>query len=227
MASRRFSLGLIGVLVAASALSFAAAELVKLAPATVARPQVPRALSLVCPPGPRCAPGHVARISFLLRTRSRLELTMVNAAGSVVATLPTVAGEHPRGTVRTTWDGRTGSGRRAPDGRYHVRVKVLANGRTYTLPEVLVLDDVAPVLRLAGTPGLLPLRYRLDAPATVYVAFKPVAGGRGTVLRGHRGTVVIPRGRLAPGRYRVSMIALDAAGNLSRPVAAGTVAVAG
>lgn len=227
MAPRWFSLGLIGVIIVAAALSFVQAQKLKQLPAAVGRPHIPRALSVTCRPGPRCAPGHLARMSFLLRTPSRLRLQMVDAAGSVVAALPVAPGVLPPGTMHTVWNGRDGRGRRVRDGHYHLRVTLLPGGRSYTLPQVLVLESTPPRLTLTGLRGVLPVHYRVSQQATVYAAFRPLGGGPATVLRGRRDAVEVRPGRLPAGRYRVSMMALDAAGNLSRAVFAGTVTVPG
>jgi hypothetical protein len=229
MARARHSYALIALLVAFSAFAFVRAEQLKQEPAAVGRPHIPHALSLTCPPGPRCLPGHLARMSFLLRTASPLRLTMVNGAGATVAELRAPAGRVAGGTVvHTVWNGRVRTGARAPDGRYRLRVTLRSSNRSYTLPEVLTLDDTPPALHLIGSAGRLPLHYRLvGAPAVVYVAFKPLEGGRGTLVRGHRGYVSLPAGRLPAGRYRVSMVAVDQAGNVSRVLRAGTVTVTG
>lgn len=229
MARARTSYALIAVLVAFSAFAFVRAEQLKQEPSAVGRPHVPRHLSLVCPPGPRCLPGHVARMSFLLRSGSALRLAVVDRAGAVVAALQAPADTVAAGTtVHTVWNGLTGSGARAPDGRYRLRVTLLSGNRSFTLPEVLTVDDSLPALRLTSGPGQLPLRYRLiGAPATVYVAFKPVAGGRGVLLRAREGVVTLPPGRIHAGRYRVSMVAVDQAGNVSPVLRAGTVTVGG
>jgi hypothetical protein len=228
MARPRFSYALIAVLVAFSAFAFVRAEQLKQEPAAVGRPHIPRALSLVCPPGRYCLPGHRAPMTFLLRATSPVRLTMVSRTGQVVANLPAPAGTVRGGTVvHTVWDGLTGSGARAPDGRYRLRVTLVRGGTSYTLPEVLTLDDSPPALRLLSAAGRLPIRYRLiGSPAIVYVAFKPSAGGRGTLVRGRDGLVVLRPG-LTAGQYRVSMIAVDEAGNLSRVVNAGIVSVPG
>ena len=227
MASRRFSLGLIGVIVVAAAVSFVQAQKLKQLPASVGRPVIPKALSVTCRPGPRCLPGHVARMSFLLRTPSRLRLQMVNTAGEVVANLPVAPGVLAKGRVSAVWNGRTAAGARAPDGHYHLRVTLLPGGRTYTLPQVLALENTPPMLTLTAPAGRLPLHYRVSQVATVYAAFRPLGGGTTTILRGLRGVIAPGPGRLPAGRYRVSMMALDTAGNLSRVLRAGIVTVKG
>lgn len=227
MASRRFSLGLIGVIVIAAAVSFVQAQKLKQLPASVGRPLIPKALSLTCRPGPRCLPGHLARMSFLLRTPSRLRLQMVNTAGDAVATLPVASGVLARGRVSTAWNGRTATGAPAPDGHYHLRVTLLPGERAYTLPQVLALESTPPLLTLTAPAGRLPLHYRVSQVATVYAAFRPLGGGKATVLRGRRGVIAPGPGRLPAGRYRVSLMALDTAGNLSEVVHGGVVTVTG
>ena len=70
-------------------------------------------------------------------------------------------------------------------------------------------------------PGAAPVRYRVSEPARVFLAIRPPSGGRSRVLRGHDGRVRIPASlqRLAGSMV---MVAVDLAGNRSRPVSAGT-----
>jgi hypothetical protein len=92
-------------------------------------------LSHVVSPGCDC-PRETARIRFILRRAERLDVDVVTGDGEVVQTL--LADERrPKGRVVLVWDGRDGrseGGEAAPAGDYRVRIRLLDEDRTITLP---------------------------------------------------------------------------------------------
>jgi FlgD Ig-like domain len=221
MSSRRTGYAIVGVIVAASALAFVHAERLKLERATIGATKVTKHFSPVCKPGNLCPRSHLALLRFRLRSASRLQLTLVDAAGRTVRTFTPPGGRHyGRGIVRVHWDGRTDAGARAPDGRYQLRVRLLGSGRTITLPAPLYLDTKPPRLRLLSAPGHVPVRYAVSEDAFVYLAVRPLGGGHTRILRGLHGRITVPAAVLT-GPATLRMIAVDLAGNASRVVDVG------
>ena len=79
------------------------------------------------------------------------------------------------------------------------------------------VDSAAPaVKRVSVRRGTV--RVRLSEPAKLTVRYRKV-GAKAVhkkVVTGHKGTNAIKLGKLAHGRYRVSVVATDAAGNVSK-----------
>lgn len=129
--------------------------------------------------------GHTAeRISFKIKRADEVTVTVANAGGDEVATLygpRRLRAYHP---LSLQWDGRTSGGRQAPDGRYHVLIRlrnqnrtVQIPGRTFLLntrppqPEIAAITEGGAVTQTAG-PAILPTPDR--KPLTI--AFSPGTG---------------------------------------------------
>jgi hypothetical protein len=221
MSRHRTGYAIVGTLIAASAVAFVHAEQLKLRRAPVGDTRITKHFSTTCRPSHSCPRSHRAPLRFRLRTPARLRLTLVNAAGRTVRTFTPPGGRrYGRGDVQVRWDGRTDAGRRAPDGRYRLRVELPAQGRTITIHDPVVLDTVPPRLRLVSRPGRTPVRYAVSEHARVFLAVRPLAGGDLRLLRGHRGRVVVPPS-LARSPARMTLVAVDLAGNASRAISAG------
>jgi hypothetical protein len=106
------------------------------------------------------------RVSFYLQSRSdSVIVSVINSAGSLVATL--ASGKQMRVDKRGvfTWNGRQGAhsnGAYAPDGTYYLQVALLHAGRTFQLPRSItiltssprpVVTDVRVQASAATTPG--------------------------------------------------------------------------
>jgi FlgD Ig-like domain len=223
---RRTGIIVIAVLLAASGLAFLRAEQVKLERSPVGGTRLQKFFSTTCPihPRTRCS-SHSALLSFRLRKPSRVALAIENSAGSIVRRLTPAAGRRlPRGPVKLRWNGRTDAGTTAQQGTYHLRVDLLSLGRVITLPDPIELDNVAPTLTLVGRKGVLPLQYRTSEPAVVYVIARGLGGaaGRAALYRGHAGSVHFRHTQLDGDEVRITLVAVDRAGNTSAPVAAGS-----
>jgi FlgD Ig-like domain len=105
------------------------------------------------------------RISFyLLHRADDVNVYIVNRAGEIVATL--ASGRHMSINRRSifTWDGRTSSGKIAPDGVYNIRVSLIHQGRSLLIPSrsanaTVTIERRAPGLRVTSVaPGLIPMR---------------------------------------------------------------------
>lgn len=217
---------LVLVLLGGTAVALGVIEGFKLEKNPISGPFVDNSFSPVC----RC-PQRLAHISFRLRNTGRLTLEVIGPGDRVVRTL--VAGRRFRhNKLHFVWNGRTDSGQLAPDGLYKLRLHFGGQHRTIVLPRGTTVDTKAPrVVLLAVEPrvfspdgdhirDVLSVRYRVSEQAHVRLLvdrrvevrgrFAPLAGTLpwpGT----HHG---IP---LPAGVYRVSLVAQDLAGNLSRP----------
>ena len=107
--------------------------------------------------------------------------------------------------MQTSWDGRTASGRLAPDGDYHLRVDLRSLDRTITIPDPVVLDNTPPVVTIKSPAGATPVRYGVSERARVWaVARIENYTGHGDAprasFRGRNGVVhFIPSGKIPPG----------------------------
>ena len=222
-------LGLLG----GTAAAFAVTEGLKLEKSPILRTRVDKIFSPVC----ECSRG-VASIAFRLRKADRVTLSM-QRDGEVVRTL--VAGRSvPKGRFGASWDGRDDAGRVLPDGSYEPRVHLARAHRTIVLPNPIRIDTKAPHVAVVRwfpkvlTPDgnyrheRLEVRYRLSerGHALLFVGGKrvyrslfqkPTGAARWFGHAGGHG--------VRAGRYRVEIAARDLAGNLSRVVRVGIVAV--
>jgi len=189
---------------------------------------VDKVFSPVC----RCKTNR-AKISFRLRRADRVTVDMINRDGEVVSEVIRNRRES-RGRVTVFWNGRNGSGTVVPEGSYRPRVHLSPDRRTILLPNPIRVDTTPPRVRLLSVrPRVfspdgdrrrdsVTVRYRVDEPASVLLY---VDGIRRVRVRGlhTRGTVVwfgkVDSHALPTGVYRLSLGALDAAGNLGPPTA--------
>lgn len=199
------------VLIALCAAAFLRAEQLKLHHSAVGHPHVRQAFSPGCT-DPGCLPA--AKLLFTLRKAQALDLAIVDANGDVTKTLAT-SRRYRKGPVVLHWDGSTDSGGQAPDGRYRLRV-TLADGREVTIPDAIIVDTMPPSMRIDQVrKGRVALAVRYTrSPGNGY-ALMIVRQGSRIVLQKR----VIPHvahlayGKLAPGSYRIEMVAVDQAGN--------------
>jgi hypothetical protein len=151
---------------------------------------------------------------FTLRDAQTLSLAMVRPNGSPVKQLAT-SRRYSKGIVRVPWDGTTNAGSRAPDGRYDLQV-TLSTGRRVTIPDPVIVDTVAPTVTLGNikrTPTLVTIPYRRSHGI-----------GRAEMIVTQNGRVVLQKkviphvchlqaSEVGPGRYTVTIVAVDRAGN--------------
>jgi FlgD Ig-like domain len=213
-------------LLAGCAAAFAIAERLKLRPSPILGPKIERTFS----PGCRC-PHPSADLSFRLPKPDRVSVTVVDAAGRPVRHLVTAA-SLPRGHVLVQWNGRDDAGALVGTGTYRYRLALARAGRTIALPFGVTADRTRPTVHVISAlppslragqgsrAGRVKIRYRLSERARPLIVFR----GR-VVVRGHRQR---PRGALdwyaraagkalAPGVYRLALVAQDPAGNRSVP----------
>jgi FlgD Ig-like domain len=225
MSRRATGTAVIVCLIVAAGAAFARAEQLKLIRAPIAAPVVTRSFSSVCAPGPRCH-SHVASIRFHLRKPDRVAIAIIDRLGQTVRALTPAAGvAHGKGPVAAVWNGQTTAGRRAPDGHYRVRVVLQPGGRTFILPEPLILDTTPPRLTLTVVPGSPIIAYKTSEQAVVYGVYTPVgvAGAHRWLFPGRGGAIHAHPAKMRKGvTYRVTVFAVDQAGNRSPTYPAGT-----
>ena len=199
------------VLIALCAAAFLRAEQLKLHHSAVAHPHVRQAFSPGCT-DPGCLPA--AKLRFTLRKAQALDLAIVDANGKVTKTLAT-GRSYRKGPVVLHWDGSTDSGGQAPDGRYRLRV-TLADGREVTIPDAFIVDTVPPTIRIDHVrKGPVALAIHYTRSLGNGYALMIVRQGSRIVLQKR----VLPHvahlayGKVAPGRYRIELVAVDQAGN--------------
>jgi len=204
-------------LLAVSVGAFRLTEAAKLQPPLIVGTRVDKTFSPVC----RCR-RDVAHVAFRLVPAARVAVGVVTASGRLVATLLPLR-QHPAGTVRASWSGRTALARLAHDGVYYLEVSFPALQRTLRLPGSIVLDTRRPRIESAVTRegrSSLIVRYRFNKPARAELL---VNGRRAELTRfaPKAGTLHwserFPNGHpLQDGSYRLALVAIDRAGNPSR-----------
>jgi hypothetical protein len=220
VAATFFSLVLLG----ATAAAFAYTERLKLQRAPITAPRFDRRFSPTC----ACATSS-ATLTLRFRKRDAVDVGIVDSEGEVVRTL--VRGQEVRGDVSFGWDGRGDDGRIVRDGRYRLRLHLDRSGRTFVLPNPIIVDTRPPAAELLettrqvispdgdGRNDALAVVYRSDeaGSAELLVDRTPVARGH---LRAAGRTAVAWDGRrggepVDPGLYRLSLQVRDRAGNVS------------
>src|SRR5580765_7046490 len=220
---------------AGSAAAFAISEGLKVQKAAITAVQIPtRVFSPVCD----CPTGRIS-IAFRLTRRDRLTVGIVDSHGQIVRTL-VPSKLFGRGKHHFTWNGLTNVGAVVPDGVYEPRIRLHRAGKTLVLPNPITVDTVPP--RIApvavhprtispdgdGHSDVVHVRYRIDERAHALLFVNGIQRAR-TKFQRQRDTIdwygkVLGRA-LPPGSYRLSVAAVDLAGNSSRVVPAGLVRI--
>jgi hypothetical protein len=215
---------LVGLLVATAA-AFAITERLKLTKSAVYGTVISTRVSPTC----GCVYKRAA-IFFKLRRPDDITVTVLNARGQDVALL--AARHYPRGAVTLTWNGRDDINRRVRDGTYRVRIHLTGQHQTIEFPNRIQLDTKPPqVLSVEKNRDVFSpdqdhqadyvrITYTLSKPAhlAVYLGRTRVLYSRANVKGGIRWFGNGPNGTLKPGKYTLSVGAVDLSGN-STPVA--------
>ena len=128
-------------------------------------------------------------------------------SGTAVVATP-FAGPLPVGAQKLGWDGLTATAGRAPDGAYKAELKVTDALGPVTQTVPVRVDTTAPRLRALS---LARLRFVLNEPARVTFTIN----GRRVVRQSKAGIFHVV---FAGTPRRLTAVALDAAGNRSRPI---------
>jgi hypothetical protein len=223
---------LVLAVLAGSAVAFAVTESLKLEQRPITPTEVTKTFSPVC----QC-PSSRAVIDFRLREPDTVALSIVDADNREVRRL--VDGRRLRGgsTIHHfTWDGRDDEGLQLPEGSYRPKVTIDEADRTFLLPNPIRIDVTSPRLRVldvrprvfspdgdSHSDGIT-ISYRVSehANALLLVNGRQRVRKRGKPLQGELRWYGEARGRkLPPGTYALALVAVDSAGNRSRPVSAG------
>jgi hypothetical protein len=212
---------LVLLLLAGTAAAFVVTEELKLEPDPIARPRITPVFSPTC----RCD-TQTAQIAFRLRQPDRLTLEIHDEQGRVVRTLLRTT-EFGRGNHAFGWDGRDDNGRPVPEGSYRPRIELDKLNRAIEFPREIRVDTTPARLEVTrlrprrispdgdGRADTVTMRYRASEPVHAIL----LVNGRQevkTALRRSGALVWSPRGRRR-GSYRLSVAAVDEAGNRSRP----------
>jgi hypothetical protein len=210
------STALLLVLLCATTIAFAITEGLKLEPSPITTVAVDKIFSPTCECG-----RNEARIRFGLRKADTLTVSIVDARGAVVRTLLGPAHAR-RGFVTLSWDGRDDGGRVVRDGVYRPQVHMRIAHRTIVLPNPMQVDTKPPTVTIVKVhPTVvaeghrLSVRYRVSEPAHASIVLdgKAVVIGHASDLKDKLDWYAKSR----PGVYRLTLVARDLVGNLSRP----------
>lgn len=217
-------------LLGGSAAAFAFAEHLKLEKSPVFSTRVGKLLGPNC----RCRLRRIP-VQFTLRKPDRLSVVIVDSDDHIVRTLlmstPVRAGRQ-----RFGWDGRNDAGQVVPAGTYKPRLHLSNERRTILMPNPIKVDPTPPTISPVSlaprvfSPGRafrrnhIAVRYRISEPgrALLYV------DGQLRVIRRpyiEKGVLRWLGTGLPAGRYRLTLRAVDLAGNLSAGVSLGVVRI--
>jgi hypothetical protein len=224
----------LGLLLATGS-AFVYAESLKLERSPITSTSVARLVSPVC----NC-PTARAKIAFKLRKRDVLTVSILDSGGNEVRR---IAVEHPTPSGRQVaffWNGRVAGRKPAPEGSYRAQVRLDLLEKTITLPNEIRVDTTPPKVTVTSTSprtispdgdrrnDSVTVRYAVDEPSQARLL---VNGVQRVLGHGYRrngrltwyGTV--DHHTYPAGSYRLTLVAIDQAGNRSRPVRAGTVRI--
>ncbi len=180
----------------------------------------------------------VNRITFTVKEPGRVTVTIVDRDGERIRRLADDIDARPGTPVRVSWDGRSDTGVRAPDGLYRMQVGLRRTGRTVvtagsfnidtTPPRPIVLSVTPPIagpvpgafeIRARGVgrrraPGFRILRTDVS-PAREVARFRGRKGSRRGVWDG-----LVDGAPAPPGTYMVVVAVRDRSGNVGTAPAA-------
>ena len=228
MPRKRTGIIVIGVLLAASGLAFLRAEQLKLERAPVGGTHLQKYFSTTCSPvrpATRCS-SHSALLRFRLRTAGRVALAISDGSGKIVDHLTPASGRRlPRGQVSVRWNGGVDGGGTAADGVYHLRVALLSLHRVITIPDPSSSTTPPPGSRCSAVPAACPsgtARARRPWSSCARSGSGPTRG-RSTLFHGRAGVAHFHRSGLTGAQVRITLVAVDPAGNASATVEAGSI----
>ena len=233
--ARLLSTLLVVGLLGGTAAAFAVTEGLKLERSPITSTKVPlKVFSPICSCRTALAP-----IEFRLRKADRVTVRIENDQGTVVRTIVSDK-RAPRGRFTVAWDGRDDAGALLPEGTYKPRVHLAHAHRTIVLPNPVRIDVTPPTIRLVRPIRAIispdgdhrydqvRARYRVNEPAHAILYVNGVRRYRGRTqqLLGEARWTARAGGHGVPaGRYRLSLAAVDIAGNASKPIPIGVVRV--
>jgi FlgD Ig-like domain len=201
------------VLLGGSVAAFAWTEKLKVSPVPVTKVRFVRHFSPTC----ECR-RSTARLIFQVRHPERLDVSIVDADDSHVATLAK-GRDLSEGRVTFEWDGRDDDGRVVPDGPYRAKVRLEDDRRTILIPGPINVDTVPPrarVLSLQSGTGL-DLRYASSEAARPFLLVDGKIVFRGERTHAGKAGLEWPGPWPGSGPHTASLVLVDRAGNRSLP----------
>jgi hypothetical protein len=228
---------LVLALLVGTAAAFAVAERVKLEKSPIRGPRVTSPFSPVC----EC-PNRRAEISFRLSRPDTVGVGIVDADGHLVRTIARDRRYLALHRLEFEWDGRDSDGLVVAEGLYQPRVHFADRDRTIVLPNTIRVDTTPPEISSTGVrPRVfspdgdgrrdgIAVRYAVNEKAARALLLvdgtRRVRGKLRDELKGQLQWYGRVGGASLPaGTYRLQLLGEDEAGNLSAPVAAGTVRI--
>jgi hypothetical protein len=223
----RFARVVFGLLVAATFSAFFVAHELKSRPPVI---EIKRLSERFSPNGD--GRRDVNRVSLVVREDDEVTIGIVDDDGDLVRRLADNVAAARYRPVRVEWDGRTDSGRRAPDGIYRLRVGLRRQGRSVVVQRAITLDTTPPrpLVRLVDEEqsiisprgGPIPVRVRgtgrraprLGVWRTDVQPPRRVARLRGTRSGRAQWDPTPDGGAATPGVYLIEASVRDSAGNL-------------
>lgn len=214
---------LVLALLAATAVAFGVTERLKLEEPPIAGPEVTKVFSPVCD-----CDGEEATITFRLRERDTISVSIVDEAGEVVRRL-VVRERRAPGAFRTVWDGRDEAGDVVGQGVYRPRLRLESDRRVIVLQNPIRVDTTPPqVLSFE----VVPVRFSPDGDGRrdkISVRYRFSERAHALLFLGEQRVVYTrakPEGKLdwygrvekrplRPGSYSFTVAAEDLAGNVS------------
>jgi biotin carboxylase len=201
---------------AAAALAFLLTGNANLDRALLTGPRIDEQLSPVC----HC-PHDVAHVAFHVVRGGRVTVQIVDAGGRPVQTLLHDTRVRP-GWLRFAWSGRTALGRLLPNGSYRLQVTLPQRDRTLRLPGSIVVDSDRPRLLHATfrrRRSRILVRYAFSEPAhgLLLIDGRRAAFTRTTARTGELTWTPSDGIRRPAEPARAALLAVDPAGNASRP----------
>jgi FlgD Ig-like domain len=175
--------------------------------------------------GPTCnCETSTATLRVKLRHSGRVTVRILDASDHEVRTIASRISVPAKTQKVFVWDGRTDTGRLAPDGIYHPSVQLARHRYNFTneitldtkAPEVVSASVVKrkPVL-FAGTGRTVAIRYKFSEPAhpVVYLGSRQIIVGRLTKAHEIKWAGTLGGSPLPAGRYVLAIGGRDLAGN--------------
>jgi FlgD Ig-like domain len=224
---------LVAVLLVATGIAFLHTESLKLETSPIRQTKVTKLFSPVC----RCATSK-ARIAIRVAKPDVVSVSIDDAAGRDVRQL--VLSRPATGPIAFLWNGRDDAGRVVPDGTYRARVRLDLIEKTFLLPNLIRVDTKRPTLKVVSvSPRVfspdgdrrsdrIDVRYTVDEQAGAMLFVDGVRRVVGASLKPTgelRWYGKVDGQPLPAGRYRLTVQAVDRAGNRSPLVEAGSVRI--
>jgi hypothetical protein len=217
----------------ATGVAFLHTESLKLETSPIRQTDVTPLFSPVC----KCDQSK-ARIALRLVKPDVVSVSIVDDSGRDVRRL--VSERPARGRVAFHWNGRDDAGDVVPDGLYRARVRLDLREKTFLLPNPMRVDTTRPSAKVVSVrprvfspdgdrrADRISVRYTLDGRARGMLFVDGVRRVVGSSLRsaGELRWYGKVDGRSLPtGLKRLTFVAVDLAGNRSRPIDAGSVRI--